>query len=127
MKKLTKKDYLKQANDILEEKDWKDDYQFRSSDYFFIKDLKTKATSKTIDVAFTLLYKTRAHKVTNDVIWSFPFENVKNLGKVMEKLELDIMIKTSDPDIKDQVFGKRFNKQRFNELDYKSKGWKIIR
>ena len=127
--KLNKTQLLKYINEQLENNNWENDYQFMHSDYFFLRNLTTSYNNKTkkVDVSFTVEYKTNAHKIINNLIWSYSSETAQRLVKDMEKLELDIMYKTSDPDRTDQVFNKRFNRKLFELGNYASLGWIIKR
>lgn len=126
---MTKIEALKIVNKQIEDNDWCNDYQFQHSDYFFLRNLEVSSLGKEkkIRVAFTLEYRTNAHLVYNNIQWDYPYGRVNELDRDINKLELDIMYKTSDPDRTDQVFNKRFNRKLFDARNYKSLGWVIKR
>lgn len=126
--KLTPKKVVALAEDLFEFYDWVDDHQFKA-DYLFLNNVTISYKKKQLHVEFDIEYRTKQHLVVNHQHWYRTINDnldIKRFEKYILHTEKDIEIH-NDLDDKGIVFGKRFNKQKFDEFQYPAKGWTIIK
>lgn len=117
----------KDMDQMLVDNDWTPGYQMRCSECMFIPKVGTKVVDNAVELQYTLQYKTKNHRVERQVKRQFTPDNIKNLRKYIDKMEVWVMNNSGDMDDKNIVFGPRFNMVQFDKRDLASQGWVIYK